>query len=538
MEVCLFPSLGGEHAVSLVMRYMTKSASIRNTECSRSRITREGSYDREKPETALDWMALFGELPSGYAGNSIGISEVTGAEAPSQHYWDITTWKFTYRGGLDVSKLINSVVVIFIAIATLNAAGEERRVISPDKGPLKDPSTAPVGDVLDSVMQTFDGERLTKARAKQIVEAAGFTFLDFHRCAFPTDDCAIFDVQGSRGVGFQYLVSSERCRHVGDPVLTHGEPAPSPSVPAAREMSPNATSGRRSDDSIVRQPIDGKDAGENLPHCFAGYTAFVRARQHNTLFADHTGSSMSLSNYYQIVQNGRWTDVASMTASAWRLREWGHGTSHVGWAHDIRDANDNLLAGDAYEVDVIALTGANGETKQEACGRRRDGLVKDQLLVNAKKFASCKKAPFPDNGSITVGGSVEVVDVQASLGKNNDVCANDQQVMDRRADTVGQALYDDCMLYPGHYFPADFTPLGPSDILGNLPTFEPSFQTATGKPELCFDHTERVTTKMGNGWECDVDISFQNCKADERGKCQCTSTLATGGSSTCSGPVN
>jgi hypothetical protein len=391
-----------------------------------------------------------------------------------------------------VSKLINSVVVIFIAIATLNAAGEERRGISPDKGPLEDPGTVPVEDALESLVQTFAGERLTKARAKQIVEAAGLTFLSFYRCAFPADDCAIFEVQGPRGVGFQYQVSSERCRHViTDPVLTRGKPAPSPS------------------------------AG-NLSPCFAGYTAFIRARHHNTLFADHTGSSMSLSNYYQIMQNGRWTDVASMTTSAWNLIEWGHGTHHIGWAYDIRDANGHLLAGDGYQVDAIASTGANGETKQEACGRRRKSLVDDHLLVNAKIFASCKMAPFPDNGSVTVGGSVEVVELQGTLGKNNDVCANNQQVMDRWAEVAGNALYDDCVLYPGHYFPADFTPMGPSDIMGNLPTFEPSFQTATGKPEDCRDHYAKETTKMGNGWECVTDISYKNCAVGGGGSASAT----------------
>jgi hypothetical protein len=126
---------------------------------------------------------------------------------------------------------------------------------------------------------------MTTARATQLVEASGFTFLGHQACPVNSNDCTIFHVQSKKGEHkiYMYVVPSRRCKRLGT------TPAAVPGVGA-----------------------EGKDAGQGS-RCFGRSTTLYRAKQDHTLVLGEAGYyTASFAYAYQVMHENRWAKFAGI----------------------------------------------------------------------------------------------------------------------------------------------------------------------------------------------------------------------------------
>jgi hypothetical protein len=265
----------------------------------------------------------------------------------------------------------------------------------------------------------------------------------------------------------------------------------------------------------------------NVSSCFAGYKMLFRARQENTLYADNLGYSRKGAQYYQTVDNGRWLDLYSISASDWKFARVNSGITDIGWAYEIRYADGTLRNGDSEVVEAIASGATGGQTAGELCGGMRDALQSDANVTTLKAFGACKARPLPDAGNVGAEVSLEPWglggSLNGSLSKTNDTCENDKQMDLEKNATDAASLYNDCLRHPGRYYPELFPPEDGALTIDALVTAIKSQYTSTGGPNGTCPSSyvaNNVQVDMGDGNVCTADVRF-NCETTTSGGCEC-----------------
>jgi len=394
----------------------------------------------------------------------------------------------------------------------------------------------------------FDGEVLTEARAEELAALMGFTLIDFHRCS-TGENCAIFEVAGPAGRIFQYQVLGTRCKipkstgtipnDALDDLVGHTQMSSKSARKANRTSQSARSASPETAGSISTSPIPGgvvEQEEGNVSSCFAGYKMLFRARQENTMYADHLGFSTKVAQFYQTVENGRWLDVYNASASNWKFARVNSGITDKGWAYEIRYPDGTLRSSDSYAVEMIASGVGAGQTAGEMCGGMRDALQGDANITTLALFNACKARPLPDSGTIGAEGSLEPwgvgVSLNGSVTKTNDTCENDKQMGLEKNAVAATSLYNDCMQHPGRYYPNIFPPEDGALTLDALVTainpqyIENGSLPAGTCPSSIVNYD--VAVDMGNGSHCTADAVRYTCNTKTDGSCYCDNPKVEG----------
>lgn len=419
-----------------------------------------------------------------------------------------------------------------MATAPMALAGQKDMTPTPWQGSVGDP--VPL-DWLDSeqiakAALKFGGQSMTDERARTIVEANGFQLISWLTCA-GLPGCAVFEVQGKRDDRiFRYIVSDARCKTIGDPVVIEIDPRGRPDLLGRQKQQGQPSAART---ATSRPTIDTTPAptemgsvstlpaeGGSATSCFGGFTALIRARQHNQFAVDRFGYTYTNEETFQVIEQGRWVGVLTMTVAAWRAPVPNTGMTEKGSAYAWLDEDDAVLASDQDVMQMIAASGATDEqAKRDMCGDRRDAKRTDLKLAAEVTTSAVHLLPIPNQ--ITV--NLEPGGVGVSFGKAVDFYATARNISLAVADAAAQATYEDCMENPGRYDPVNFPPEPGKYSLEGYLGFEklaPETITLTGSCPIT--QTNQSSVQVGDTI-CTTSTSYACVNEDNDCKCKKTS---------------
>lgn len=403
-------------------------------------------------------------------------------------------------------------------------------------------------------LQAFAGSLLTASRATSMAEAEGTELIRFYPCPDASDDCAMLEVIGKRGLNtYSYQLSSEPCHtwqatNYGAATISsvptpYSSSSPSSTTAAtARVASSSQTAGTGS------QP-NPTHSGTTIPSlsdeesfaCFGGYRVNFRARIENSLYVE-PGSEMFLSSYeYQVYAADNWTPVATVNQ---RASSWYQGcTEWTSTQLEVLDFEGEEVVNET-EVGPGACASSAPYTGDPAedCKRVADSV--DGLLSKLSEWVdvACQAMSlitltpdevsigFESEGGLTIGGT-----------KNLDPCGISKAARDTVAGIAGDAMiltgnetpwmdiYNSCLADPGWYMPSEYgqsanPPAEIQDALQELFTDAAEGESASACPASYVTH---VVQDLADGSVCDADVRFE-CNTQTDGSCECVATAIVG----------
>lgn len=424
-----------------------------------------------------------------------------------------------------------------MATAPVTLAGQKDMTPTPWEGGLGDPMPPDWAERerIAKATLTFAGQGMTDERARTIVEANGFQLISWLTCA-GLPGCAIFEVQGKRDDRiFRYIVSDARCWSIGDPIVIEIDPRDRSDVSVRQKQQGRAPAARtatsRPTIDTTPAPMDmgsgttpPAESGNATP-CFGGFTALIRARQHNQLVIDRFGYTYTNEEIYQVIEQDRWIGVLTMSVAAWQAPVPDTGMTERGSAYAWLDEDEAVLASDQDVIQMIAASGATDEPgKRDMCGDRREAKRTDLKLAAELATSAAHLLPIPNE--ITV--NLEPGGLGASFGKTVDFYATARNIGLAVADAAAQATYDDCMSNPGRYDPVNFSPesgkyslegylgfekLAPEAITltGNCPTTQTNNSSVQIGDTVCTTSTKYVCVNKDNACQCQKTSQERVC---------------------------
>lgn len=382
----------------------------------------------------------------------------------------------------------------------------------------------------------FGGQSMTDERARTVVEANGFLLISWLTCA-GLPGCAVFEVRGKRDDRiFRYIVSDAYCMRVGDPIIGEID-LDRPDLagrwqqgrmPAARTTTsrPTIDTAPASTDmgSVTTLPAEGG----NATPCFGGFTALMRARQHDQFLVDRFGYTYTNEEIYQVIEQDRWVGILTMTAAAWRAPVADTGMTERGSAYAWTDKDDAVLASDQDVIQMIASSGSTDKpSKRDMCSDQRDSK-RVELKLNAElAISSLHLLPLP-NG---ITANLQPAGLGVSFSKSVDFYATARNISLAVVDAAAQATYDDCMANPGRYDPANFPPeTGKYSLEGYLGFEKLAPETITLAGNCPISQTNHSSVQVGDT-VCTTSTKYVCANEDHACHCKKTSQerVCTGG---------
>jgi hypothetical protein len=374
----------------------------------------------------------------------------------------------------------------------------------------------------------FGGKFMTDARAEEIVGTAGFELLSWQRCAaeasgpisLPADGCAIFEVQGKRDDRiFRYIVSDKLCMHLE--IDTEATERTKPNAHDAGMLRRSRQVARIATPSSTPASVGSPRAtaqAKTTSHCFGGFTALLRARQHNHFSVDRFGYIFKNEEIYQVLEQDRWTRALTATTTAWEAPLGaGSGMHERGYAYAWVDDNDAVLASDEDIVHWIASSGSTEKpSRRDMCSDQRDTKRSKLNLATEMAQASCMLIPLPDE----IATSIEPFGLGMSGTKNLDYCGVARNINLAAVEVAVQATYNDCMKNPGRYDAANFPPEPGKYSLEGYLGFEPlAPQTITLTGNCPITQTENASWQVG-ATVCTTETKYVCGTQNSQCKCQ------------------
>ena len=392
----------------------------------------------------------------------------------------------------------------------------------------------------------FGGQFMTDARAREIVGAAGFELISWQPCAPETSEpisppaqgCAIFEVQGKQDDRiFRYIVSDEFCMHLQiDPnATTQIDPNVNTQIQSqglgGRKLRRSRQAARiatpSSSPEAVASPRASADE-KSTSHCFGGFTALLRARQHNHFSVDRFGYIFKNEEIYQVLEQDRWTRALTVTTTAWEAPLGaGSGMHERGYAYAWLDKNDTVLASDEDIINWIASSGSTDKpSRRDMCSDQRDTKRSKLNLAVETAQVACMTIPIPDEIEV----SFEPGGVGVAGTKTTDYCGVSRNISLAVVEAAVQAIYNDCMENPGRYDAVNFPPEPGKYSLEGYLGFEP-----LAPQEITLTGNCPITQTKNASWQvgatvCTTETKYVCDTQDSKCKCQQTDqeTICTG----------
>jgi hypothetical protein len=386
----------------------------------------------------------------------------------------------------------------------------------------------------------FGGQFMTDARAREIAGAAGFALISWQSCApaasgpiaAPAQGCAIFEVQDKQDDRiFRYIVSDRSCVDLQIDRNTTTQVNPTQEF-GGRKLRRSRQATQIATPSSTREAVARPGATAEVKstrHCFGGFTALLRARQHNHFSVDQVGYIFKNEEIYQVLEQDRWTRALTVTATGWEAPLGaGSGMHERGYAYAWLDKDDTVLASDEDIVNWIASSGSTDKpSRRDMCSDQRDTHRSKLNVLAETAQAACLVIPVPDEieasfepGGVGIGGT-----------KNLDYCGLARNVSLAVVDLAAQSTYNDCMKNPGRYDAANFPPEPGKYSLEGYLGFEPlAPQEITLTGNCPITQTTQSSWQVG-GTVCTTDTKYVCGMQDSKCTCQQASqeTVCTGG---------
>lgn len=399
------------------------------------------------------------------------------------------------------------------------------------RGELADtsPTGRPEAGTATPIIQ-FGKAMMTDERARSLAEASGFTYIRWFPCSGNVQKCVVLEVLGKKGRIFQYHLLDERCITVASkPVQTRLDPdtisAPRSTAAGHRATAKSATTGANvgattNPNRPAGAAID-PDEGKGAVSCLGGFRALARARQENSYLADNLGFYMRLHQTFQVVNDGRWTNVVGFISDVWQLPVAGTGLTERGHSYEMLDGAGATMdsGGDSYQY--IASSGSSDVSVAEKCGGKRDSYQAQKILAIEIANAVCTLTEWivPD---VTIEGAFAPAGVGGIIAGTWDFpyCEPAKDTFKASSAVAATKMYEDCLAHPGRYFPGEYPPVLQPLILHESSGYLPTIPEKISFEGDCPPYTEKVSSFAIGKLSCTVATPY-TCEKKKDGQCEC-----------------